>query len=274
MKRTLSFVLLACTLAAATAQTAYVPTADNLRARREFEADRFGIFIHWGLYSLFAQGAWYLNAGISEREYAKSAQAFYPHRFDAVEWVRAIKGSGARYITFTSRHHDGFSMFRTAESAYNIVDGTPFRRDVAQELAEACAAQGVKLHFYYSILDWRRDDYPLGRTGLRTGRSPRPNYDGYLGFMERQVGELLSGRYGDVRAVWLDGYWDHDADTVPFDWIGAAFGRRLEPGAAFSGNFYCCDETLHPHFGSWSPVAAPAPDFHRPECFGTLTLRL
>ena len=88
----------------------------------------------------------------------------------------------------------------------------------------------------------------------------------------RRFSECPAGM--DFRASGHAGGWWAVAYTVPFDWIGAAFGRRLEPGAAFSGNFYCCDETLHPHFGSWSPVAAPAPDFHRPECFGTLTLRL
>ena len=223
MKHLLTIIALATTSFAAavltsTAQPVYIPSEDNLEARREFADGRFGIFIHWGIYSLFAQGEWYLNAGISEHEYAKSAQAFYPHRFNADEWVSAIKGSGARYITFTSRHHDGFSMFRTAENDYNIVDGTPFRRDVSQELAEACARQGVNLHFYYSILDWKREDYPVGRTGQRTGRTLRPDYDSYFAFMQRQLGELLSGRYGDVKGIWLDGYWDHDGDSIPFDW--------------------------------------------------------
>ena len=211
-------LILTLSALAAAAQGTYSPTSKNLNARREFADEKFGIFLHWGIYSLFAQGEWYLNAGINEQEYAKSAQAFYPHRFNADEWVRAIKESGARYITFTSRHHDGFSMFRTAESPYNIVDGTPFGRDVAKELAEACKRQGVNLHFYYSLLDWRRNDYPIGRTGLRTGRTPQPDYDSYFNFMKRQIGELLGGQYGDVKALWFDGYWDHETDSLPFDW--------------------------------------------------------
>ena len=223
------------------AQGGYQPSEDNLVARKQFEEERFGIFIHWGIYSLFAQGEWYLNAGINEQEYAKSATAFYPHRFNAQQWVKAIKSSGARYVTFTTRHHDGFSMFHTAESSYNIVDGTPFGRDVAQELAAACQQQGLNLHFYYSILDWRRTDYPVGRTGLRTGRTLKPDYDAYLGFMKRQVGELLSGRYGDVKALWFDGYWDHDADTIPFDWHMEEFYdyiHQLKPSVLIGNNHH------------------------------------
>lgn len=217
-KITILFLTLALVPLFTFAQATYTPSADNLAARKEFEEERFGIFIHWGIYSLFAQGEWYLNAGINEEEYAKSAEAFYPHRFNADEWAKAIKASGARYITFTSRHHDGFSMFHTGESAYNIVDGTPFGRDIAEELSKACERQGLNLHFYYSILDWRRNDYPVGRTGLRTGRQLKPDYNSYFNFMKRQIGELLSGRYGDVKALWFDGYWDHEADSVPFDW--------------------------------------------------------
>lgn len=199
------------------AQSQYIPTEENLKARRAFEGFRFGIFIHWSIYSEFAQGEWYLNNGILADEYAKAASCFYPVRFDADAWVRAIKDAGARYITFTSRHHDGFSMYHTRTSEYNIVDATPFRRDVLHELSEACQRHGVRLHLYYSILDWMRPDYPVGRTGLRTGRTLRPDYDRYFDFMKTQLTELLTG-YGDIGALWFDGYWDHDQDSIPFDW--------------------------------------------------------
>ena len=211
--------LLPCmlTLMPLQAHAQYVPTASNLAARRSFEDFRFGIFLHWGIYSTFAQGEWYLNSGIRADEYAKAASCFYPVRYDADAWVSAIKDAGARYITFTTRHHDGFSMFRTETGPYNIVDATPFRRDVLAELAAACQRHDVRLHLYYSILDWMRDDYPVGRTGRRTGRTLRPDYDRYFRFMKTQLTELLT-RYGDIGAVWLDGYWDHDEDSIPFDW--------------------------------------------------------
>ena len=176
-----------CLTATQRVRAQYVPTPENLEARKQFEGFRFGIFLHWGIYSEFAQGEWYLNTGqLNKDEYAKAASCFYPVRFNAQEWVKAIRESGARYITFTSRHHDGFSMFHTAQNRYNIVDATPFGRDVLQELADACHEQGVRLHLYYSILDWIRDDYPIGRTGRFTDRTLKPNYDTYFAFMKNQ----------------------------------------------------------------------------------------
>lgn len=218
--------VLAALLTVLTAAAQYLPTQENLEARRSFEDARFGIFIHWGIYSEFAQGEWYLNSGLLAEEYAKAASCFYPVRFDADAWVSAIKESGARYITFTSRHHDGFSMFRTRTSNYNIVDGTPFGRDVLKELSDACQKQDIRLHLYYSILDWMRTDYPVGRTGLKTGRKLQPNYDTYFEFMKTQVAELLTS-YGDIGGIWLDGYWDHDQDSVPFDWRMPEFYRYI-----------------------------------------------
>lgn len=239
MKNFLS--LASATLLAILSATAqYTPSPENIAARQQFSADRFGVFIHWGTYSLFAQGEWYLNAGLNEKEYSKAASAFYPHRFNADEWVKAIKDAGAKYITFTSRHHDSFSMFKTAESNYNIVEATPFGRDVVGELSDACQRQGIALHLYYSILDWRRCDYPIGRTGRHTGRQLRPNYDTYFGFMKNQLSELLTN-YGPIRAIWLDGYWDHDADTIPFDWRMEELYRHvhtLKPACLIGNNHH------------------------------------
>ena len=120
--RRIIVLALSCLLALTSAMGQhYVPTAENLQNRKAFSDSRFGIFIHWGLYSMFAQGEWYMtNANISAKEYAKSAQAFYPHRFDARQWVAAIKDAGAKYICFTTRHHEGFSMWNTQQSSYNI----------------------------------------------------------------------------------------------------------------------------------------------------------
>lgn len=239
MKHFLS--LASATLLAILSATAqYTPSPENIAARQQFSADRFGVFIHWGTYSLFAQGEWYLNAGLNEKEYSKAASAFYPHRFNADEWVKAIKDAGAKYITFTSRHHDSFSMFKTAESNYNIVEATPFGRDVVGELSDACQRQGIALHLYYSILDWRRCDYPIGRTGRHTCRQLRPNYDTYFGFMKNQLSELLTN-YGPIRAIWLDGYWDHDADTIPFDWRMEELYRHvhtLKPACLIGNNHH------------------------------------
>lgn len=212
--------LVACLPLGALMAQDYVPTEANLKNRQDFEDDRFGIFLHWGIYSMYAQGEWYLNTGgLNNEEYSQAAHGFYPSRFDAKAWVKAFKDAGARYICITSRHHDGFSMFKTAASNYNIVDGTPFGRDVLAELSQACKEEGIKFHVYYSLLDWIREDYPIGNTGHKTGRKgDHPDYNSYFNFMKGQIREILTN-YGDVRALWFDGYWDHsDGKSATFDW--------------------------------------------------------
>ena len=115
----------------------YNPTAENLASRKDFQDSKFGIFLHWGLYSMLATGEWTMtNKDLNYKEYAKLAGGFYPAKFDAAKWVAAIKASGAKYICFTTRHHEGFSMFKSKYSDYNIVDATPFRRDILKELAD------------------------------------------------------------------------------------------------------------------------------------------
>lgn len=219
----------------------YRPTEEIVKAQEEFQDNKFGIFLHWGIYSMTAQGEWYMNnAGINWREYAKLASGFYPSRFDAAEWVSAIKASGAKYICITSRHHDGFSMFGTEYSDFNIVDATPFGRDVLKELADECSRQGIKLHFYYSHIDWRRSDYPKGRTGLNTGcdRS-QEDWDSYFTFMNNQLTELLTN-YGPVGAIWFDGKWDQDGNP-DFDWQldeQYAMIHRLQPSCLIANNHH------------------------------------
>ncbi len=216
----------------------YQPSPENLRAREEFNDMRFGVFIHWGIYSMFGQGEWYLQTGGLDRdEYAKAAAGFYPANFDAAKWVSAIKASGAKYICFTTRHHDGFSMFDTKYSDYDIMDATPFKRDIVKELADECHRQGIKLHLYYSHLDWTRDDYPLGRTGHKTGRKGSADWPGYYRFMNNQLTELLTN-YGPIGAVWFDGHWDQPKD---FDWQleeQYALIHRLQPACLVGNNHH------------------------------------
>ena len=212
----LGLLLRIFSLSAQAKGTDYTPTPENLQARKEFQDGKFGIFLHWGIYSIFGQGEWYMNtANIDCHEYAKAASGFYPSRFNAQEWVAAIKASGAKYICITSRHHDGFSMFDTKYSDYDIVDATPFKRDVIKELAEECRKQGIRLHLYYSHLDWTREDYyPLGNTGHGTGRTSHGEWATYYQFMNHQLTELLTN-YGPIGAIWFDGMWDQPDG---FDW--------------------------------------------------------
>ena len=209
MKRTLITALAALICFGAMAQTPYTPSEDNLKARQEFADSKFGIFLHWGLYSMFAQGEWYLSKGhLSHQEYKKSADAFYPHRFDAKAWVKAIKDSGAKYICLTSRHHDGFSMWNTKYSEYDIVDATPYKRDILKELSRECKRQGIKLHLYYSHADWGRSDYFPSKSSNRVTEKDHfeGGYESYFKFMNNQLEELLT-KY-DITALWFDGMWD------------------------------------------------------------------
>ena len=217
----------------------YVPTSENLQARKEFQDNKFGVFLHWGIYSMTAQGEWYMNnRNIHCDEYAKLASGFYPSKFDAAQWVSQIKASGAKYITITSRHHDSFSMFDTKESDFDIIDATPFKRDVIKELAEECQKQGIKLHLYYSHLDWKREDYPVGGTGKGTGRPQgKENWETYYQFMNNQLTELLTN-YGPIGAIWFDGVWDHPES---FDWQleeQYALIHKLQPSCLIGNNHH------------------------------------
>lgn len=224
LKSFLAASLLLATSLAAYPQN-YRPSEENLAARKEFSRERFGIFLHWGIYASYAQGEWYLNTGeLDAGIYSKAASGFYPANYDASAWVKAFKDAGAEYVTITSRHHDGFSMFDTKVSDYDIVDATPFGRDVIAELARACHSEGLDLHFYYSILDWMREDYPVGNSGRKTGRrTDRQDYGHYFEFMKAQCKELMDN-YAPVRALWFDGYWDQPSS---FDWRMPEFYRYL-----------------------------------------------
>ncbi len=236
----LSFLLVLLFVTSAKSQT-YQPTQENLKSRQEFRDAKFGIFLHWGLYSMLATGEWTMtNKDLNYKEYAKLAGGFYPSKFDAAQWVSAIKASGAKYICITSRHHEGFSMFHTRYSDYNIVDATPFKRDILKELADECHKQGIRLHFYYSHIDWYREDAPWGRTGHGTGRpDPKGNWKSYYQFMNNQITELLTN-YGEIGAIWFDGWWDQDQNP-DFDWQlpeQYAMIHRLQPACLIGNNHH------------------------------------
>ena len=219
-------------------QPGYVPTPEIRQSQREFQDDKFGIMICWGIYSMMGDGEWVMNArSLNWEDYAKLAEGFYPSRFDAAEWVAAIKASGARYINFVSRHHDGFSMFKSEASDFNIVDATPFGRDVLKELADECHKQGIKLHIYYSQLDWRRPDYPEGgKTGHNNGRVQHGDPDSYFAFMRAQLTELLTN-YGKVSSIWYDGWWDRPDQEWDMD-AQYALIHKIQPSCMVGSNHH------------------------------------
>jgi alpha-L-fucosidase len=169
------------------------------------------MFIHWGVYSVLGHGEWVMNnEKIPVSEYEKLPPRFDPEKFNAADIVGLAKAAGMRYITITSKHHDGFAMFGTKQNQWNIVDATPWRRDPIKELAEECRRQGIKLFFYYSELDWHHPDYRYtgAATGQNTGRPDTGNWPRYLDFMNAQLRELLTN-YGPIGGIWFDGYWDN-----------------------------------------------------------------
>jgi alpha-L-fucosidase len=223
----------------AVAQTNGQPSPDNLEARREFQDAKFGMFIHWGVYSVLGAGEWvFHNRALTVDEYNRLPLFFDPEKFDAKAWVALAKAAGMKYITITSRHHDGFAMFDSKVSDWNIVQRTPYKKDPLKMLAEECHRQGIELFFYYSQLDWHNPNYyPRGATSWDNGRPDRGDWNSYLDdYMDGQLRELLTN-YGPIGGIWFDGMWDKpDAD-----WHLAktyALIHQLQPAALIIPNHH------------------------------------
>ena len=175
-------------------------------------------------------------------KYERLTEFFNPVEFDAEEWVLAFKSAGAKYITITSKHHDGFAMYDSAVSDYDIVDRTPYGKDVLKQLKEACDKHGLKLFFYYSRLDWHHPDYyPRGRTGnVYTGRPETGEWDRYIDYMQAQLKELLTN-YGDIGGFWFDGWWDQKGTAMEHRWrLQETYEmiHELQPQALIIGNHH------------------------------------
>ncbi len=162
---------------------------------------------------------------------------FNPTKFDPAAWVALAKYAGMKYITITSRHHDGFAMWATKQNLWNVVDASPYRADLLKGLAEECHRQNIKLFFYYSQLDWHHTDYfPLGRTGHSSGRTSDGDFNKYLDYMDAQLTELLTG-YGDIAGIWFDGMWDKpEADWRLMQTYSLI--HRLQPAALVGSNHH------------------------------------
>ncbi|MFT4202691.1 MAG: alpha-L-fucosidase [Chitinophagaceae bacterium] len=222
----------------------------NLAAKQWFQDARYGMFIHWGLFSLLGDGEWVLNnRNIPFDNYKLLEKSFNPIDFDADRWVEMAKAGGMKYITLVTRHHDGFSLWDTKYSDFNIMH-TPYKKDIVKQLADACHKHGLKIFFYYSLLDWGRSDYSFttGRTGKGTGRKVQEKWDDYIQFMKNQLTELLT-HYGEVGGIWFDGYWDqmeeesaHRKDSdVRVDWhISEIYNliHKLQPQCLVGNNHH------------------------------------
>jgi len=183
---------------------------------------RFGMFIHWGIYAVPAGtykdkqidgiGEWIMNnAHIPVEEYEQFAKQFNPVKFDADQWVQIAKNAGMKYIVITSKHHDGFCLWDSKFTDYDIIDATPFKRDVLAELAQSCKKHGIRLCFYHSIMDWHHPDAqgPFYQNYNDTSKS-NPNFDRYVEYyLKGQLQELVQN-YGPLGILWFDGEWVKD----------------------------------------------------------------
>ena len=234
MKPSLILALLAL-IVAPFAGRAAESTSDHDARMAWFRDARFGLFIHWGVYAVPAgewggktnYGEWFLEeTKMPVSQYEKFASQFNPVKFDAKAWVRAAKNAGMKYIVITSKHHDGFGMYRSDLTDW-CIKSTPFQRDPLKELAAACAAEGIQLCFYHSIMDWHHPDWGTRRAWNDKAGTGTPDMDRYTAYMKGQLKELLTG-YGRIGILWFDGEWEspwtHDRGVDLYN-----FCRSLQP---------------------------------------------
>jgi alpha-L-fucosidase len=180
----------------------------NAGTVQQWQSRKFGMFIHFGLYSMLG-GIWkskrysgnyseqiQSDARIPETEYAALAKTFRPEQWDPDAIVRLARDAGMQFIVLTAKHHDGFNLFRTQQTDFNIVDGTPYGRDIVKSLAEACARQHMPFGVYYSTIDWHYGDTPEPRNDNRISEAHEE-------FNARQLKELMT-HYGPLTEIWFD----------------------------------------------------------------------
>ncbi len=234
--RTVAFVLLTTAAVAISSAQAVRESREVYEARmRWWNEARFGLFIHWGLYAIPAgtwegktdYGEWIReSAHIPLATYEKFVKQFNPVRFDADAWVRTAKAAGIRYIVITAKHHDGFCLFDAKETEFDVMS-TPFHRDVMRALADACRREGMKICWYYSIMDWHHPDY-LPRRGWETDRpADGADFSRYIRYMKEELRELVTN-YGDIGVLWFDGEWESTWNTAEGRDL-YEFVRQLQP---------------------------------------------
>jgi alpha-L-fucosidase len=188
--------------------------------------DRFGMFIHWGPVSIKGtEIGWSRGQEVPTEVYDNLYRKFNPTNFSAQEWMKIAQDAGMKYVVFTTKHHDGFAMWDTKQTDFNVMR-SPFGRDVVKELSAACKKQGLVFGMYHSICDWHHPDYPMGSPGGKS-KKPNPNMDRYNQYLKNELQELLTG-YGRVGVLWFDGEWEEPwtaARALDLD----QFCRRLQP---------------------------------------------
>jgi alpha-L-fucosidase len=220
MKSRITFALLVAALLAGCQQKQvdylHEAQADKDKRMEWWREARFGMFIHWGLYAVPA-GEWKgqtnhaewirESAQIPLEEYDKFVGQFNPVKFNADDWVRMAKEAGMKYIVITSKHHDGFGLFNSKQTTFDVMS-TPFRRDILKELSKACEKQQMNFCFYHSIMDWHHPDYLPRRSWEKTRSTEGADFDRYRDYLKAQLKELLT-HYGKIGVLWFDGEWEN-----------------------------------------------------------------
>lgn len=204
----------------------------------EFEERGFGMFIHWGLYSQLEQGEWTLNLHKWEKgEYENCFKQFTADQFDAQAIARLAKQAGMKYITLTTRHHDGFSLYDTRGLSEYDVMHTPCKKDLVKEFVEACRAEGILPMLYHTTLDWVHPDFDQ-------------DFDAYLEYLRKSV-EILCTHYGPIGGLWFDGNWSKKEADWKLDELYGMI-HRLQPEAMIINNTGLSQQgkTGHPEIDS------------------------
>lgn len=243
-------------------------------AKNWFVKDRFGMFVHWGLYALPARHEWVKSREkIADADYQKYFEHFDPDLYDPGEWARMARAAGMKYVVLTTKHHDGFCLFDSAHTDYKSTN-TPCSKDLVGPFVEAFRAEGLKIGFYYSLLDWHHPDFPIdvhhpdrNRADAQERNQGR-DIGRYAKYMRHQVRELLTN-YGEIDILWFDFSYPHrDYKGLPGkgrnDWESEkllALVRELQPNALVNNRLDLLDEegylpdVMTPE--QYSPRAAP-----------------
>ncbi len=212
------------------------PPLDGAARTQWFRDAKFGMFIHWGVYSVIGRQEWARNIfHIPQAEYDTYIPGFNPVNFDPNAWVDLAQNAGARYMVITSKHHDGFSIFRSTVSDYDI-RLTPYPNDPLKMLADAAKAKGMRLGFYHSIMDWHNPDYRPKRDWESSDPKEGGDLPRYIDFMEAQLKELLT-RYGDVAVFWFDGEWEHSTTEMRSNEVYDMI-RKLQPNTLINDRLF------------------------------------
>ncbi len=206
MKKKYFLIIIAVVL-----KTSFASLAQEINKTKWFQDAKFGIFIHWGLYSQIGYTEWCQNHfEIQADDYVKLEKTFNPKKYDPNAWAALIKASGAKYCVITSKHHEGFSMYDSRFSDYSIMN-TPYKKDILAMLAKSLKSENINFGIYYSVMDWHHPDY-LPRRYFDKRPAAKADISKYKEFFKNQVGELID-KY-QPKLLWFDGDWENTHDSI------------------------------------------------------------